>query len=248
MVLGGIGTDTRKLVLIATIAAIALVAVGIGYAYTASTQNTENTANSEYITLVQDGDGAYSFEHFSKNTKVYWNSMDSRIGSKPAIVYTNPAMIQGTASHMTDCYIMQLGKPFKILTEGNGTTSSPLECSIFKGGEWEVFTGGDHPTTYFLKVENSTTTWFKFVKDEWERTTFEKYGTDGWNGGSIFNIEYDSVHGKYYDTTVTVYYAIDGGNSISVEHEPGVQPAGPALPANGVLLAGASLTFTVTKA
>ena len=231
---------------IATIAAIVLVAVGIGYAYTASTQNTDNTVNSEYITLVQDGAGAYSFAHFSKNIKVYWNSVDSRIGSKPTTVYTtDPAMTQGTAPHMTDCYILQLGEPFKILTEGNGTTSTPLACSIAKSGEWEVFTGGDHPTTYFLKVENSTTTWFKFVTGDW--TTFQKYGTDGWNGGSVFNIEYDSVHSKYYDTTVTVYYAIDGGNSISVEHEPGVQPAGPALPANGVLLAGASLTFTVTK-
>ena len=46
--------DTRKITLIATIAVIALVAVGVGYAYTATTQNTANNASSNYIVLSQN--------------------------------------------------------------------------------------------------------------------------------------------------------------------------------------------------
>ncbi|AMK13553.1 hypothetical protein AUP07_0499 [methanogenic archaeon mixed culture ISO4-G1] len=47
--------DTRKMTLFATIAAIALLAVGIGYAYMASTSNTGNTVNSEYLLISQNG-------------------------------------------------------------------------------------------------------------------------------------------------------------------------------------------------
>ena len=53
--------DTRKVTLFATIAVIALVAVGIGYAYTATTVNSGNNVSTEYITLVQGGTGAYQF-------------------------------------------------------------------------------------------------------------------------------------------------------------------------------------------
>ena len=49
--------------LIATIVAITLLAVGIGYAYTTSTQNSGNDVGSEYLTLVQGGEGAYWFSN-----------------------------------------------------------------------------------------------------------------------------------------------------------------------------------------
>lgn len=53
--------DTRKTTLIATIAVIALLAVGIGYAYTAYTENSGNTSNVAYLKLTQTGEGAYNF-------------------------------------------------------------------------------------------------------------------------------------------------------------------------------------------
>ena len=49
--------DTRKVTLIATVAAILLLAVGIGYAYTAITENSGNNATSEYL-VVTPSDGA----------------------------------------------------------------------------------------------------------------------------------------------------------------------------------------------
>lgn len=54
--------NDRLITIIATISAIALVAIGVGYAYTAMTTNTGNTVTSEYLLVVpSDGtDSAYS--------------------------------------------------------------------------------------------------------------------------------------------------------------------------------------------
>jgi hypothetical protein len=44
--------DTRKVTLLAVIVTIALVAAGVGYAYTATTSNTGNSVNTTYLTMV----------------------------------------------------------------------------------------------------------------------------------------------------------------------------------------------------
>lgn len=54
--------DTRKTTLIATVAVILLLAVGIGYAYTAFTQNGGNETDTAYVTLTQvGGETPYTF-------------------------------------------------------------------------------------------------------------------------------------------------------------------------------------------
>ncbi|MBR6214529.1 MAG: hypothetical protein IKN41_00635 [Candidatus Methanomethylophilaceae archaeon] len=55
--------DTRKTTLIATIAVIALLAVGIGFAYTAYTENSNNTSNVAYLKLTQTGPTGYTFSN-----------------------------------------------------------------------------------------------------------------------------------------------------------------------------------------
>lgn len=45
--------ETRKIVLILTVAALVMVAIGVGYAYTAMTTNTGNTAETEYLIITQ---------------------------------------------------------------------------------------------------------------------------------------------------------------------------------------------------
>lgn len=60
--------DTRKVTLIATVALIALVAVGIGYAYTASTENSENDVGSEYLVITPTtGDAQVYSGSFDEN-------------------------------------------------------------------------------------------------------------------------------------------------------------------------------------
>ena len=229
----------RKVTLIATMVAVALLAVGAGYAYTSSTQNGGNVANSEYVTLVQAGDSAY---RFSESVEVEWNTVDKKVDTDYVTEFTIPGLTPGSAAeHMGNVYMMQLGDSFTVLTKGVGMdTHGPLECKVEPSSTWIFFTAGNHPTTFFLKVENSNDiTWFKLV----DQNHAKKYGTGGWNGGNTFTISYDNSEHKYYDTTVTVYYAIDGGDSIEVTHGIGVQPSGPS----SNIIYYAMLKFTVTN-
>ena len=234
---------TRKVTMIAMIVAIALVVAGIGYAYTASNQNSGNNLNSGYVTLVQGGEGAYSF---SNNIHLVWNTLDKKVGSALVTDYTIDGMEPGVAGdHMDGYNIRQIGDSFTVIVdeERMGSLHPTLECEIIKSGTWDYY--GNFKTTFFLKAENGpTTTWFKFVYVPYN-PAFERYNesTSTWDGGSFFDIAYDSANSKYYDTTVTVYYAIEG-DALSIEHSPGVPlPAGPPT----YPLAGAFLTFKVTK-
>lgn len=227
--------------LIATIVAITLLAVGIGYAYTTSTQNSGNDVGSEYLTLVQGGEGAY---WFSNGVEVEWNTVDRKVGDVIATEFTMQGMIPGDeADHMEGFNIKQLGDPFTVLIEDNGTVSHPdLECKISRSSDWNA---DNVNTTFFLKVENNSVTWFKFEGPNWP--TFKKYSpaSGKWDGSSTFTVEYDD-HSKYYDSTVTVYYAIIG-SAVVVEHDPGETPSLPSLPElqSGRLLNYARLTFEV---
>ena len=236
---GGVYTAMRKVTLVATIVAIALLAAGVGYAYTSSTQNSGNIANSEYVTLVQGGGGGYSF---SKNVEVDWNTVDKKVDTNYVTEYSIPGLTPGSPDdHMGNVYIKQIGDPISVLTKGVGMNPyGSLECKVEPASTWIFFTAGDHPTTFFLKVENNNNiTWFKLIN----QNHAQKYGESGWDGGNTFTIAYDGSEHKYYDTTVTVYYAIDGGNSIAVTHELGEQPDGPS----STILGYAMLKFTVTN-
>ncbi len=71
--------DTRKVTLVAVIAAIALVAAGIGYAYTASTSNSENNTGMEYVVLKPSANGttaSYNGALTEQNNKVTWNTVN----------------------------------------------------------------------------------------------------------------------------------------------------------------------------
>ncbi len=239
MITGGIYTAIRKITLIATIAVIVLIAAGVGFAYTASTQNSGNAASSEYVTLVQGGEGAY---RFSNNTELDWNTVDKKVDTNYVTEYTTPGLTPGSAAdHMGNVYMKQLGDPFKVITKGVSMSSNvPLECMVEPMSTWDFFVDGNHPTTFFLKVENNDDiTWFKLIN----QNHAQKYGETGWDGGNTFPIAYDSTEKKYYDTTVTVYFAIDGDDSIEVTHAIGAQPKGP--PSN--IIYYAMLKFTVTN-
>ncbi len=233
---------TRRITFIAVIMAIVLVAVGIGYAYTASTQNSGNAVNSEYVKLVQGGEGAYTFAVESEKIRVVWNTLDKRIGETFVTEFTLADSVPGAvADHMGGYRIIQLGNSFKLMTEGIVEDPySKLQCGVSSSGTLKEF--DNFKATFFLKIENgNSTTWFKFAKVHWN-PSFEKYNeiTGEWDGGSIFDISYDSFNNRYHDTSVTVYYATDG-DKISVEHSLDEPPAGPS----DSPLIGASLIFKV---
>lgn len=237
--------DTRKVTLIATIAAIALVAVGIGYAYSASTQNAGNSATTEYITLVQDNigtKGAYTFTE--ANEKVYWNSEDRKVDT----VFKTKFTLTGTPSttDITGYTTVQLGNSFKVKAapQTGGIAKNTLTCAISAVMAIPSITGASTQAKIFLKVstDNSEetpetqTTIFELTADN----TFTKVG----GSGSSFTIYKTYNTNTYNDVTVSVYYGYDtAAGGVEVTHAVGAPPAGPSqAPLNN-----ASLTFTVTE-
>jgi type II secretory pathway pseudopilin PulG len=111
--------DTRKITLIATIAVIALVAVGVGYAYTASTQNSTNSASGEYVTLTQAqttgaADGSYKF---ANGAKVYFDTTNTALD-------TTTYSLSGIKDTTTFAgyTVVQVGNPFDLVaTQTNGS-------------------------------------------------------------------------------------------------------------------------------
>ena len=129
--------DTRKITLIATIAAIALVAVGIGYAYTAMTENSGNTVSSTYMVVTPNAaatgetDGAYTGNLSDYN-----------------ITYSTKN-IAGTVTY--ELASDSDNAPLKYKTSGNTVASTTAAGSIkmFKIGEQKITlapaTGTDLP-------------------------------------------------------------------------------------------------------
>lgn len=241
--------DTRKVTLIATIAAIALVAVGIGYAYTAATQNTGNTATSEYLTIIQgdiENKGAYTF---ANNAKVYWNSTDQFVGG-PQTTFT----LSGTSGTISGYSTVKIGDSFKLLVApGNSTYYPTLPCTV-EGTNLllpSIGATADKEAVLFLVVETKNsaetpvaqTTVFKLTANN----TFNKEGeTPGtWDGGNEFTVYKNNAGTAYQDITVSMYYGYSGteASGIVVTHAKGGQPEGPS----DAPLNNSGLTFTVTK-
>lgn len=135
--------DSRKMTLVATILAIALLAVGIGYAYTAITTNSGNTVNAEYITLTQNGDAAYTFT--DDEAKVYWDSDNKRIWvdddddsetpdvSKIQTKYTiSDTTVEVPVYGVTYKAVALASAPIQIVAtpQSGGTASAALNCTF----------------------------------------------------------------------------------------------------------------------
>ncbi len=238
--------DTRKVTLIATIAAIALVAVGIGYAYAASTQNAGNSATTEYITLVQDNigtKGAYTFTE--ANEKVYWNSEDRKVDT----VFKTKFTLTGTPSttDITGYTTVQLGNSFKVKAapQTGGTAKDTLTCAISAVMAKPSIPGATTQAKIFLKVSTNNSesepvaqiSIFELTADN----TFTKVGGEG-SSFTIYKTNGSTT--AYNDVTVSVYYGYDTtAGGVEVTHAVGDHPAGPSqAPLNN-----ASLTFTVTE-
>jgi hypothetical protein len=238
--------DTRKVTFIATIAAIILVAVGIGYAYTAVTTNSGNSASAEYLTIVQGGNGDYQF---SDGSLVYWDSNDYKItdsadpyvGGDIAVgdlitVFKLTGNTTTITPEATYNYTMvQVGDSFtlKFAPQTGGQPISGLLCSLTS----DAFALPGAGTEIIVKINNGVADkYFKLT----EAKTFK-----GWNTSSHdwtitpATFEVRNAEGVYADATVTVYYGYSGDKGIAIEHASGAHVGPSATP-----VSGASLKFT----
>ena len=234
--------------LIATIAAIALVAVGIGYAYTAMTTNSGNSASAEYITVVQGGNGSYQF---SNSDLIYWDSVDYKItdpldpviGDDIALgdMVTKFSLTSGsttiTPSGGSTYTVVQVGDSFtlKFAPQTGGQPITGLSC-VISSDSFALPSLG----VVIVKVNNGST-------DSYYMLTAAKT-LKGWDSSlhtwtvTPASFEVLNSAGSYTDATVTVYYGYEGTTTgLVVEHASGASPAGPPV----TPISSANMSFTV---
>lgn len=181
--------DTRKITLIATIAVIALIAVGVGYAYTASTQNSTNSASGEYVTLTQAqtagaADGSYKF---ANGAKVYFDTVNTATETTYSL-----SGIKDTTT-FAGYTVVQVGNPFDLV-------------ATQKNGAWPALTV-KMSTTNFTALDG----WNFFVKvtTNGNDTKYISTGDNTWND-VVFKIVKDTGE-AYKRATVTVYFGYPNG-------------------------------------
>ena len=160
--------DTRRTTLIATIAVIALLAVGIGYAYTAFTQNGGNSSNVGYITLTQVGDQTpYTFAdgttvkldtyNQTNAQTVYYRltdgpvidtDVDYRVGVLGTITFH--AALTGTDANPPSKLILSI--PYSVNFDANANwqyfiTSEPVDDTISTIYAYKDTVAGTHEWT-----------------------------------------------------------------------------------------------------
>ena len=151
--------DTRKTTLIITIAVIALVSVGIGFAYVAYTSNSGNNTDVAYITLTQEdgqthakytftGDNAakVKFDTFNTSTDTYYklNADDAITMDKagfPGYKFVDLGNVTLVASY-----------------EGTGAKPSPLHVTIIASENFEASDSWVYFLTDKYTVTDKTTT------------------------------------------------------------------------------------------
>jgi|GEM_PF-2136737 len=260
--------DTRKVTFIATIAAIILVAVGIGYAYTAMTTNSSNTASPEYITLYQGGDGSYQFANGAQH--IYWDTIDGWDGNSS---YTTTYKLSekvfdldaGNPSDILDNYtLVQVGSVFKIVPDlqiAAGTTYGQIPASLTGTIDAKKFVGPLKPTgtsseaAVFIVIQSEDNTkapeLYKVVYKSEAQTgenIIQKYdSTSGkFVGANTFTIYRVGETVAYNPASVTVLYGYEGTAGVIATHAKGSAPAAADQPSSNPL-DEASLSFKLFK-
>ena len=168
--------DTRRTTLIATIIVIALLAVGIGYAYTAYTENSGNTSNVAYLKLTQTGDTGYTFA--DGTTPVQFDTFNEINTSTMYYAIKNPVTVEN--DQLTNDYICASLGSIELQADFERSSSSitvPETINVDvadskefdSDGTWVFFiTNESHDEIYAYKNTH------KHVNDE---------GTDAWIDG-----------------------------------------------------------------
>lgn len=241
--------DTRKVTFIATIAAIILVAVGIGYAYTASTVNSGNNASSEYITLVQ-GDETPGAYQFANNEKIYWDSADYRVGEQPKTDFSLASeTIDVTTALGANCTYkaaVQVGSPFYLKASITGAATAASVNVDIRATDIAAPYQTDKAYVVF-KVYNGTaaeTQYLVVTANAAGVNTLTAYDSSWVAAPSLNNklVLYQNNASSYKNATITAYY-VTAVSAITVNHDVNAIPAGPdASPLNN-----AKLVFSITK-
>ena len=192
--------NTRQLTLVVTIAAIALVFVGIGYAYTAYTANESNNTDVAYITLSETqgtGSTAYTFTEANKKltldtyneqstTKIYYSLTGKNVGSYQCACLGTVNITAKYTGNLTDDVPTKLN--VDVVSSSNFNAST----------DWVYFitdtpSTGDPTKIYAYKADSTSST----------NPTETGIWTDGPNA---LVLERPAASKDYSSVTLSLYY------------------------------------------
>ncbi len=194
--------DTRRTTFIATIVVIALLAVGIGYAYTAITANNGNDADNEYVKLSQSGTGSYKFT--DADERIYYDTVNiSAERGQTSNNYTYFLSDDSATFKVGDdnYQLVKVGDSFDLdASEVNNATNAALPITfattgINVSGDWKVLMKVDIPNS---EETSTTTVWKIFSAGE---------TSSSWDDTSFSMSSYlDGTTVKYRSVSITIYY------------------------------------------
>jgi hypothetical protein len=126
--------QNKKVTMLAAVLAVTIIAMaGVGYAayaYTASTSNTNNAMDSTYLTVTQNGTGAYA-EDFLSNLK--FNSVNTTLNdTEYTPVYTG--VLDETAKTYTatteGANVALISVPLNLLITPTGNSATAVDMTV----------------------------------------------------------------------------------------------------------------------
>ena len=204
--------DTRKITLIASIALIAALAVGIGFAYAAYTSNNGNNTDVAYITLTQAGEIATTPYTFADNVTI---ALDTYNKDDASTIY----------------YRLSGSDTVKCSDTSFGTYKCALLGTIELHAEFTGPTTATPPASLDISISGSdkfdaTDTWMYFITDEPNpstRMTSHIYAykdtnknVSEWTAKDALTM--DLASGTTYDNvTIYVYYGYSTDNQQEID-------------------------------
>ena len=144
--------DTRRMTLIATIAVIALVFVGIGYAYTAYSANNGNNTDVAYITLTQENTTTSAAYTFANDIKIKFDTYNEINSTTTYYKIAEPVNINTTTS--TDSYICANLGQVKLTATYTGGTTDPVTKTKVQIADSTGFTTTNNWIYFLTDVPN----------------------------------------------------------------------------------------------
>ncbi|MBO4552553.1 MAG: hypothetical protein J5673_05090 [Candidatus Methanomethylophilaceae archaeon] len=212
--------NNKKIMLsLAMVAVIAVAAIGIGYAYQASTQNSDNQVDSEYLTIVPTTDGSTG--------EIYSNSFDKKIAYDTEKIEGNVkySLAEELRTTVDGRQAIEIGTLYLTIDHQNATTPAAYDLNI-KATVEGVGSGLD-VTNFLYKVAIKTGTGANVGA---AKSAAEGAGASYYNYVPASGVTIPSVEktGDYRVALVTLYVCIKDADEKTVEDESAATPA--ALP------------------
>ena len=210
--------DTRRISLIAAIALIIALAVGIGFAYAAYTANNGNNTDIAYVTLTQEGDSPYKF---ADGVTVKLDTYNKNSAEETYYRLSGFNIVKGTNTSYGPykCGLLGTIELHANFTGTNVTPPQTLNISISgstgfnANGTWKYFiTDAPDPSTgmtskiYAIK-EDDTSEWKQTGLDQLTMT----HGSSGYDNVTIY---------VFYGYLVSAEIDVDGMKFLNYTADP----------------------------